>query len=112
MKKAISLLTTATYAAYNSPFVMTSGPGIGMLDSTKSYKQFKPSKSGCLLKSIKTCSCDPPYRTETWQRQIGATQMRYFDCETVQWGSCRSNCVEHTFDSDPVSFTAAKYDYR
>ena len=39
--------------------------------------------------------------------------MRYFDCPTVSWnsGGCKTYCDDHTFDSEPVSFTAATYDY-
>lgn len=38
--------------------------------------------------------------------------MRYHDCPTVSWNNaaCKTNCDDHTFDSEPVSFTAARYD--
>ena len=69
MKKAISIISTVS-ASHFSKHEVKNGPGIGSLANLEDprLKQYKPEKEGCLLKSIKTCSCDANYRDYKWQR--------------------------------------------
>ena len=70
MKKTISIMSTAS-AMHLSKHEVKNGPGSGTLTALENMdrlRQFKPEKEGCLLKSIKACSCDAAYREEKWQR--------------------------------------------